>query len=309
MVMKIIHYNYHEPITFNEPISMAIGYFDGLHLGHLSLANKVKEYASSHHTASALMTFSPNPLITLEKIKEEHYLTSYHDRAEILENIGIDYLIIVSFTKEVSQLSPEDFFHSFIDPLPLKCLVCGFDYHFGIKGMGDGETLKDLSKDKFPVYIQEEVTYKGEKISSTRIQNSLKEGNIELVNELLGRPYAIQGEVIRGRQNGRTIGFPTANIQYGQYAIPCNGVYAVKIMVKDKMYIGMCNIGYNPTFGSLDHPSMEVNIFDFDEDIYGENVKVYFYSFIRKEVKFTSPEHLMNQLKQDKERIIHAFKD
>lgn len=307
MVVKIINYQLNKPIDLKEPVSLALGYFDGLHIGHLSLANKVKDFAKKHNTASAMMTFSPNPLITLGKIKEEHYLTTFADRADILKEEGIDYLIIVEFTKEVSQLSPEQFYQAFITPLNVKCIVCGFDYHFGAKGQGTGKSLIELAKDTFPVYIQDEVTLDGKKVSSTRIHQNLINGNIEEVTSLLGRHYAIQGEIIKGRQIGRTIGFPTANIDYKHYAIPKKGVYGVKIEIDGKEYLGMCNIGYNPTFDSLDHESLEVHIFDFDKDVYGKIAKVYFYFFIRDEVKFASPEHLIHQLNQDKQKIIDYF--
>ncbi len=305
--MKVIHYYLDKPIDLKEPLAMAMGYFDGLHLGHQALANKVKDFAASHHIASALMTFSPNPLITLGKMDVEHHLTSFNDRAKLLEKMEVDYFIIVNFDKKVSELSPEDFFEKFIEPLNIKCLVCGFDYHFGFKGKGNGTMLKDLARDHFEVYIQEEITIDNQKVSSTRIQKALREGQVDIAHQLLGRPYSIHGKVIKGRQIGRTIGFPTANVNYGDYAIPQNGVYAVKIKVDEHMYTGMCNIGYNPTFDSLDHASLEVNIFDFDQDIYGKEVRVYFYSMIRQEVKFSSPNELITQLNKDKQQILDYF--
>lgn len=307
MVMQVLHYYLGESLSLERPVALAMGYFDGLHLGHQALANKVKTYALEHRIASALMTFSPNPLITLGKMKVEHHLTSFEDRAKLLEKMGIDYLIIVNFDKAVSQLSPESFFQQFILPLDIQCLVCGFDYHFGSGGKGNGKMLKDLAADHFEVYIQEEIMIDEQKVSSTRIQKALNMGEIQIVNQLLDRPYCIKGEVIKGRQIGRTIGFPTANIDYGDYAIPKNGVYGVKIEVDGKVYTGMCNIGYNPTFDSLDHPSLEVNIFDFDQDIYGKIAHVYFYCLIRDEVKFASPQELITQLNKDKKEIIGYF--
>ena len=307
MVMKVLHYYLNEPLSLNQPIALAMGYFDGLHLGHQALANKVKDFAKQHQIASALMTFSPNPLITLGKMEAEHHLMSFEDRAKLLEKMGIDYLIIVNFNKEVSRLSPEDFFKQFILPLDIRCLVCGFDYHFGSGGKGNGKMLKDLASDHFEVYIQEEIMIDQQKVSSTRIQKALSEGQVQTAHHLLGRPYCIKGEVIKGRQIGRTIGFPTANVDYGEYAVPKNGVYGVKIEVDQQVYMGMCNIGYNPTFDSLDHRSLEVNIFDFDQDIYGKIVRVYFYCLIRDEVKFSSPKELILQLNKDKKEIIGYF--
>lgn len=307
MVVKVLHYYLNEPLTLKQPVALAMGYFDGLHLGHQALANKVKDFASEHQIASALMTFSPNPLITLGKMEVEHHLTSFEDRAKLLEKMGIDYLIIVNFDKAVSHLSPEDFFKHFIQPLDIRCLVCGFDYHFGSGGKGNGKLLKDLAADHFEVYIQEEIMIDQQKVSSTRIQKALCDGQVQTARHLLGRPYCIKGEVIKGRQIGRTIGFPTANVDYGEYAVPKNGVYGVKIEVDQQLYMGMCNIGYNPTFDSLEHRSLEVNIFDFDQDIYGKIVHVYFYCLIRDEVKFSSPQELISQLNKDKKEIIGYF--
>ena len=305
--MKIIHLDLKEKMPTLEPFVLAIGFFDGLHLGHLSLVRKAKNYADENKVASALMTFEPNPLITLGKMKEEHHLTSYQDRAEILENEGIDYLMIVEFSKEVSQLSPVDFYNVFIQPFSIKGLVCGFDYHFGQFGKGSGKDFETFAHHQFPVFIQEEVKYQDQKISSTRIHQDLAQGKIEEVNALLTRLYRIKGEVIKGRQIGRTIGFPTANVAYTNYAIPKNGVYGVKIKIKDQEYIGMCNIGYNPTFDKLDHPSLEVNIFNFNEDIYDQIVEVYFYFFVRDEVKFASPNALVEQLNKDRQTIQDYF--
>ena len=305
--MEIIHLTYGKSIPKLKPFVLAIGFFDGLHLGHLSLVRKANNYANEKNVASALMTFEPNPLITLGKMKEEHYLTSYQDRAEILEKEAIDYLIIVEFSKEVSQLSPEEFYNAFIQTFSIKGLVCGFDYHFGKMGKGSGKDFEELSHHQFPIFIQDEVQFQNQKISSTRIHQDLVEGKVEEVHTLLTRPYRIKGEVIKGRQIGRTIGFPTANVAYGSYAIPKNGVYGVKVKIKDQEYIGMCNIGYNPTFDKLDHPSLEVNIFDFNEDIYNQIVEVYFYFFVRDEVKFASPTALVEQLKKDRQTIKDYF--
>ncbi len=303
--MQVIHYSLGQEMSL-PPMALAIGYFDGLHRGHQALFMKIKEYASNNQIKSAVMTFAPNPLVTLGKMKEERYLTSYQDRADILEEMGIDYLIIVEFTKEVSCLSPEDFYDRILNCFDLRYIVCGFDFHFGYQGKGNGEILTKLAE--CPVYIQDEVTDRNLKISTTRISDHLAGGYIEEVNLLLGRPYFISGKIIKGRQIGRTIGFPTANVDYGHYVIPKFGVYVTKIKVKGKTHLGMCNIGFNPTFTSLDKPSLEVNILDFDEDIYDEHATVYFYHMIRPEQKFDSAEGLIEQLKKDQQTVADFFK-
>lgn len=306
--MKVINYAYQNTIQFDKPINIALGLFDGLHNGHVSLINKAIENSKLNDGYTVVMTFNPNPLITLGKINQEQYLTSIKDKEEILSKIGVDYLVIIDFTKQVSELDAKEFYDSFIKPLPIKSLICGFDFHFGKKGSGDGETLKNLVDNNCIVNIIEEVSYNNKKVSTTNVKEALSNGNVEVANILLGRNYKIKGNVIKGRQIGRTIGCPTANVEYGDYFLPKRGVYATIVTVKDKQYYGMCNIGYNPTFNKLNRPSMEVNIFDFDEDIYDVVIDVEFVSFIRNEKKFNSPQELIEQLSNDRANIAVLFK-
>ena len=304
--METIHFKLGDSVQI-EPLTLAIGYFDGIHKGHQALVMDARQYALEHHCKCGMMTFSPNPAVVTGKLKTDNYLTSIQDKAEILEQLGADYLIVVEFTEEVCHLSPRDFFDAILKVFPIQMIVCGFDFHFGFKGAGSGETLKEFAS--YPVYIQDKVTDREEKISTTRINKALITGNFEDVNRLLGRPYKIEGQIIKGRQIGRTIGFRTANVEYGAYRIPELGVYAVVFEVDGKKYTGMANIGYNPTFNALNKPSLEVNIFDFDEDIYGKRAKVYFYHMIRPETRFSSPQALINQLHRDQNSIKEYFNE
>lgn len=290
---------------FNEPISCAIGFFDGIHLGHRQLIDKVIEVSSQKGYRKALMTFDHYPMYVLGKVKEEHCLTTIQDRQYLLEQLGFDYLFVIQFTKDVANISPEEFIRKYITSCHIKHLVCGFDFRFGKSNQGTVDFLRQQSE--FDIDVIEEVLYRGEKISSTRIRHVLEEGNIDHVTALLGRCYSIQGCVIKGRHIGHTIGFPTANIDFQSYYLPHNGVYAVKVYRRNKVYIGMCNIGYNPTFEALDKRSLEVNIFDFDEDIYGEILRVEFCHMIRLERAFASKGDLVDQLKQDKQYVINYF--
>ncbi len=305
--MKVIYHDGRHSHNFDSNLAMAIGYFDGIHRGHLGLIQHVKNYATNHNIHSAVMTFFPNPLLILGKIKNEYYLTSLLDKEKLLEDLKIDYLIIVDFSTEVSRLSPNDFFAYFIQSLPIDYIACGFDYHFGFLGQGNANDLKHLANGLFPVYIQDKIVEDDQKISSTRIRNELLNGNILKANNLLSRPYKISGKVIRGRQIGRMIGFPTANIDCGNYFIPQNGVYGVIVEIFKKKYIGMCNIGYNPTICSLDTPSIEIHIFEFHQDIYDENIDVYFYCRVRNEIKFNSVDQLVEQLESDQVNIQQFF--
>lgn len=295
-----------QKIKFDKPICTALGFFDGLHIGHMALVNEVKRVAKEKGYKSALMTFDHHPLYILGKINEEKVLTTMRDRKNILEKEKIDYLFVIEFTKEVASLSPQDFMQKYLIDNHIKHVVCGFDFKFGRMNSGDTQTL--LNSTEFNVSVVDEIIYEGEKVSSSRLRKLMGKGNIEDINALLGRHYCITGEVVGGRRIGHTIGFPTANINYTSYYLPQNGVYAVKVYIDDDCYLGMCNIGYNPTFVSLDKPSLEVYIFDFHKDIYGKEVVVEFYKKTRDEVTFASKEQLIEQLHKDQEEILNYYK-
>ena len=193
------------------------------------------------------------------------------------------------------------FLQNYIINHQIKHVVCGFDFHFGKKGMGDVHVLQENKS--FDVTVIEEYSEDALKVSSSYIKKLLNEGIIEKANHLLTRFYRVSGQVIYGLQNGRKIGFPTANIDYGHYVVLKKGVYGVYITIKGKQYKGMANIGYNPTVGLIDNLSLEVNIFDFDQDIYGEDVDVDFVFRVRDEKKFKSLNHLKEQLQKDKKHI------
>lgn len=309
MVMEVKHLNIEDIPMFKKPLAIALGYFDGLHKGHMDLINKTLESAKNNDLASAVITFNPNPLITLGKIKEEQLLTTIEDRQIILEELGVDYFIILKFSKEIANLSPEEFIIKLIKPMQVKAIICGFDYYFGRRNQGNASTLIALSEGDYEVSIVEQVCDHKEKISSTRIVSLLKEGSIEEANYLLNRIFSLKGVVIEGRKIGKELGFPTANIDYKPYVLPKNGVYATKVIVRGIEYLGMCNIGRNPTVGALDDLSVEVFIFDFNDEIYGEIITVSFYHFIREEVKFETKKQLIEQLHKDEETIINWFKD
>lgn len=302
--MKVIYLK-GQKVNMDVPICSAIGFFDGLHLGHMALVHEVIRVSEEKGYQKALMTFDHYPLYVLGKIKEEKYLTSMEDRIHLLEQIGIDYLFVIEFTKDVAAMNPQDFIDKYLINCNVQHVVCGFDFQFGTHNSGNAQTLK--ADRRLHVSVIDEVLYRNEKISSSRIRQVLEDGNIDDMNELLGRKYGVSGMIIHGRQIGHTIGFPTANMNYQSYFLPCGGVYAVKVYVRNEVYIGMCNIGYNPTFVALDKPSLEVHIFDFQEDIYGEMMTVEFYRLIRKEKSFASKDELVSQLNEDQKYIRDYF--
>ncbi len=296
-----------QQLNMTDSICSAIGFFDGLHLGHMSLVDEVKRVSKQNGYKSALMTFDHHPLYVLGRITQEKYISSMEDRIEILSKEGIDYLFVIRFTKQVAGLSPEAFIKNYLVDLNIRHVVCGFDFRFGSRNSGSGETLVNYNPDILKVSIVDEVIYDNEKISSTRIRNCLDDGKVDELSALLNRHYAIKGHVIGGKKIGRKMGFPTANIDYDAYYLPQNGVYAVKVYIENKEYLGMCNIGYNPTFHLIDKRSLEVHIFDFDKDIYNQSIKVEFYKKTRNEKKFSGKEELMNQLSEDQKTILEYF--
>lgn len=279
---------------------MCIRLFDGVHLGHQQLLKKVDDISKEKGLKKAIMTFSIHPKQILEK-NDYTYLMSLSEKIKVLKEWKFDYFYIIDFDQEVARLEPDIFLKKYIINHCIKHVVCGFDFHFGNKGKGDISTLANNSF--FDVTVVDEYTENSLKVSSSYIKSLLNDGYIEKANHLLTRPYRVSGEVVYGLQNGRKIGFPTANINYGHYVVLKKGVYGIYFIVHGKRYKGMANIGYNPTVGVIHSLSLEVNIFNFDQNIYGESVDVDFIFRVRDECKFESLNHLKEQLEKDKKHI------
>lgn len=305
--MEIVYLDENTQFNSEESIVTAIGFFDGLHLGHIALVDKVIEAANKKGYKKALMTFDHHPLFVLGRIEKDYYLTSMDDRKRILEDKGIDYLFVIKFTRDVAGLLPYDFIERYLINLNIHHVVCGFDFHFGSRNSGNSTTLKEYNHQLLKVDVIDEVLYLNEKVSSTRTRKAIEEGNMILASNLLNRYYKITGTVIDGRKLGRKLGFPTANINYSSYLLPAIGVYAVYVTIDKERYLGMCNVGHNPTVGILKKRSLEVHIIDFDEKIYNKTVEIEFIKKIRGEIHFNSKEELIEQLKKDRESIKSYF--
>ncbi|MEH7335582.1 bifunctional riboflavin kinase/FAD synthetase [Neobacillus drentensis] len=299
------------------PLAMALGYFDGVHRGHQQVILEAKKQAEDKGFQSAVMTFDPHPSVVLGK-GEQHvqYITPLSEKIKIIEGLGIDYLFIVHFTAEFANLLPQEFIDQFVIGLNVKHVVAGFDFSYGRMGKGTMETLPFHSREEFSYTIVPKFSEGNEKVSSTRIRKMLKEGNMEDLPNLLGRFYTTSGIVIHGDKRGRTIGFPTANIGVNEeYIIPPLGVYAVRMKVKHLWFNGVCNVGYKPTFNKESlRVSVEVHLFDFNQEIYGEEVVIEWHPYLRKEQKFSGIEELVTQIERDKltalayfERNRHSF--
>jgi riboflavin kinase/FMN adenylyltransferase len=293
------------------PFAMALGYFDGVHRGHQEVILEAKKQAEEKGLSSAVMTFNPHPSVVLGK-KEKHvqYITPMAEKIKIFEEMGIDYLFIVHFTTEFANLFPQEFIDQYVIGLNVKHIVAGFDFTYGRMGKGTMETLPFHSREQFSYSIVPKYTNGAEKVSSTRIRQLLREGKTEELPPLLGRFFSTSGKVIHGEKRGRTIGFPTANIEVNdEYVMPPQGVYAVKMEIDRVMYQGVCNVGYKPTFNKDTLKiSIEVHLFDFNQDIYGKEVTIEWHLYLRKEQKFSGIEELVTQIEKDKQNAISYFK-
>ena len=280
---------------------IALGSFDGLHLGHLSLIHKVHEEAEKNGGKSIVYTFKNHPRAVLNKENGPKLLMDNNEKAEILEQCGIDMLYFQEFDSEFMKMTPKEFIEFLINKFNAKGLVVGFNYKFGYKNMGDTDLLKELQKEYgFKLFIMEPCNYKDEVISSTRIRKSIENGHVYEAYEMLSHPLRLSGKVIHGRQIGRTIGFPTANLDYNKkYILPAIGVYYTNVKVNNTIYKGITSVGNNPTVEGKSL-TIETYILDFDKDIYDENIEVFFLKKIRNEKKFNGIEQLKDQLKKDK---------
>jgi riboflavin kinase/FMN adenylyltransferase len=279
---------------------LTLGNFDGVHLGHQELVRKVIRRARKTAATSMVVTFRPHPLKILAPEKCPPLISIYEEKIRLFERLGIDVLVKIPFTLEFSAMTPEDFVKNVLcDTLGAKEIFVGYNYRFGKGRKGDVQTLRRLGEQYgFTVREVEQVSFGGEVISSTKIRNLLREGDVEHAARLLGRTYAITGIVVKGDSRGKGLGFPTANIAPKHAIIPSDGVYAVRLFVRDRLYDGIANIGMRPTFNKK-VLAIEVHVFDFDEDIYGEDISLYFIRKIREEKKFRNAEALVDQIRTD----------
>lgn len=287
------------------------GTFDGVHLGHQKIISRLKDVAKEEDGSTVLLTFSPHPrMVLFPDDNELKLLNTLSEKIELLEKYGVDHLIVYPFTKEFSRLTSIEFVRNIlVNSIQTKRLVIGYNHHFGRNREGSFEHLKEYG----PLYgfAVEEIPAKDIdhiQISSTKIRNALLIGDVKTATSYLGHIYSLTGAVVKGKQLGRTIGYPTANLQITDTykLIPGDGVYAVRIKHKNTFYGGMLNIGNNPTVEGKGK-SIEVNIFDFDKMIYGDEATIYFIERLRDEVKFNNLEELKEQLAKDKQDAMSKF--
>lgn len=287
---------------------IAIGDFDGVHLGHQDVILTAKAQAEKYSCSMAIMTFDPHPREVLGQMKYSRYLAPLQKRLELFRQLAVDTVYIVRFDPKLAAVSPQDFVRHMLARLNIHTIVVGFDFTFGYKGQGTVETLREMCGSKLDVLVVKPFNLHGEKVSSTLIREHLHLGRLEQVKRLTGRDYFITGTVIHGDERGREIGFPTANVHLNEpYVLPRQGVYSVDVTVGQRQmkYRGVMNLGVRPTFYEEEdmEPTLEVHLLDFTENLYGKLIKIEFLQYLRPEEKFDSVEELIMQIRKD---IDHA---
>lgn len=296
------------------PSVVTSGTFDGLHFGHKKIIQRLKEVANTHNLESVVITFWPHPRFVLGKDPESlRLLSTLEEKIRLFNELGIDHLLIIEFNKQFSSLTSSQFIQEILkEKVNTHKLVIGFDHRFGRNREGGFDYLMEHQKElgfsveEIPRQELEEVG-----VSSTKIRNALQEGDIETANKYLERNYCITGKVVRGNQIGRTIGFPTANIEVAATykLVPCSGIYAVRVEHNSQLYRGMMNIGVRPTVSEKKQQSLEVNIFDFNADIYDQSLTIHFIKLLRQEQKFSDVSALQKQLEIDKQDATRTLKN
>lgn len=297
---------------FKKPV-VTIGTFDGVHLGHRQIILQLKKTAKGIGGETLVLTFWPHPRHVIDPHEDKlSLLNTLEDKISIFESLGVENLLIIPFTEEFSKQPPNVFINSLVTgKLNAKVIVIGYDHRFGKGRMGSYSYLKENSR-LFDYDLIEVPPFEidGLNVSSTKIRNFLLSGDINFANKLLGYNYYLRGKVIKGKDLGKSFDFPTANIMINSKLklIPFDGVYVCKVSIENEEFFGMVNIGENPTIPEKGR-SIEVNIFDFEKDIYGENIKVEFLERLRDEIKFDNKDLLKKQIQKDKKRSIKYIRE
>jgi len=306
--MKIIR-NLSHAGDLKNPVA-TIGNFDGVHMGHRQIFRQLKKAAAEIDGVSVVITFTPHPLKVVPSGKKLRLISTYDEKERLLGASGIDYLVVIPFTKEFAAISAREFVSDIlVHSIGIRKLIIGYDYAFGRNREGNIGFLRQLGKEYgFAVEVLEPIWDGKTLFSSTNIRKMVEEGNVKDVVRLLGRQFSITGKVVHGHNRGKLLGFPTANLQTENELIPKCGVYAVKVKMDGNLFDGACNIGPNPTFGD-EAISIEVFIFDFDGDLYGQDLQLFFIESIRDERKFPDAVALQHAIESDVSNCREVLKD
>ncbi len=297
----------------NESV-VTLGNFDGVHLGHRELISRACDIAKKQELQSVVLTFAPHPKLVFQKPDQKNdfaLIMSYEEKKRVIASMGIDLYIEYPFDRQFAMTTPQAFFEEIlIKSLHCRVLIIGEDYHFGANRQGNIDVLRTLGEQHGVEVISIPAIMKdGERISSTRVRTALIEKNFDEVKEMLTTPYFILGKVVLGKQLGRTIGFPTINVEAEEHKLfPPNGVYATKSYIDGAYYFGVTNIGHNPTVNG-NQKIIETHLFDFHEDVYGKEIQTFLYLFLRSEKKFNGIEELMEQIAINAEQAKTYFRE
>ncbi len=311
----MIVYHSFDDIPFDTNTVLTIGTFDGLHKGHISIINLLKERSKEQGARNFLLTFHPHPQIILQKPDRPpvELLTTIQERIFLLHQLRLDGLLVIPFSKEFAQTSAEDFIRNYlVTKIGLKHMIVGYDHAFGNNRQGNEELLTNLGKELGFTVEHAPVLKKGdETISSTKIRKAIHSGDMAYANSMLGYPYLVAGKVVEGDGRGRKLGLPTANVQPTDThkILPKNGVYLVSSIIDGQTLYGMANVGIRPTFTDDIHPRLEVHFFEWNRMLYDREIVVSFLKFIREERKFASTGLFFEQIVQDKEVCYEAIEN
>ncbi|WP_294223913.1 bifunctional riboflavin kinase/FAD synthetase [uncultured Chryseobacterium sp.] len=294
--------------TSQKPLALSLGMFDGVHLGHKSIIDELIRVGRENHLETAVLTFWPHPRFVFNPSENLKLLNTLEEKTFLMEKYNIENLFLKEFDEEFRNLTGEEFVRQIlVEKLHVKYLIIGYDHSFGKNKSGNFELLQKLSEElDFEVEQMEAINIHENNISSTKIRKALLDGNIREANEMLGYSYSVSGTVVHGKKIGRTIGYPTANIETDCIKLlPKKGAYIVEVFVKDQHYKGMLSVGTNPTVNG-EKLTVEVYILDFNDDIYNEKITVKFRDFLHDEIKFEGIEKLIERLDEDK-RLTENF--
>lgn len=279
-----------------------IGNFDGLHLGHREIINRVISHARRENGTAVVITFRPHPQMALAPVEDPRLINTYEEKVELLEQMGVDIVIEEPFSREFSNTSPDEFVNKYLlRDLGTKVLYLGYDFAFGKGRTGTVDTLKPLANARgIELNVVEPHLVDGKPVSSSRVREAIDAGDSQTALECLDRPFFVRGNVVRGAGRGRQIGFPTANIAMAFRKMPRQGVHVTRTIWHGHAYPSVTNVGSNPTFEpDKDNPDIETHLLDFDNDLYGDTIEVQFLDYLREEKKFSGAEELIEQIKQD----------
>ncbi|ANZ67793.1 riboflavin biosynthesis protein RibF [Secundilactobacillus paracollinoides] len=309
-----IHHPMSADTPINKPIVLAMGFFDGLHLGHQAVIKRAKTIAEERGLPLAVLTYDHHPKLVYAKLSadENKYLTTRQRKLDLFEKLGVDIVYMVNFTSQFSALKPQEFVDEYLMGFHAQVVVAGFDHTYGPKDIATMARLPEYAQERFAIVTVGEQEIDHQKISSSRIRRNITDGDIKTVNELLGYHYQTIGTVVHGEARGRTIGFPTANVSHDvHYWLPAVGVYVTRIKIGDTWYPSVTSVGHNVTFGEGRPVTVEVYIIDFNEAVYGEVATVEWCYRLRGEEKFASVDALVTQMTADtdhaRQYLAHDF--